>query len=102
MPPDRVPIIQQMKITDAPNLEGDCLKVVDTTGEVLLGTRVFPDSDYKFFYSKAEILYVRAKLAHSGYLVDVKTVMDEKTSRLILTVEKEQYCQKDVKAEKLK
>ncbi|CAN5440345.1 hypothetical protein BH10CYA1_BH10CYA1_62140 [soil metagenome] len=85
-----------------PDLLAKCEDAAALDGEVVVAIRVFPASEYQYLYNRHDISIVRAKLLMRGYLVDTKTVMDSRCSKLVIVIENDQDSKKEVHAEKLK
>ena len=85
-----------------PQLLAKCEEAAELDGDVVVAIRVFPASEYQYLYNRHDISIARAKLLMRGYLVDTKTVMDDKCSKLVLVIENDQISKKEVHAEKLK
>ncbi len=104
MPYDPPPSSEQVHQIrqSAPSLQRVCEDAAESDGEVVVAERVFPSSEYTFLYNKHEITIVKSRLIMRGYAVDTKTVMDSKSSKLILVVEQDTVRRKEVRAEKLK
>jgi hypothetical protein len=90
---------QEQKLTALKTLENVCEQSAEDGEEIVLAVRVFPDTEYHYFYKRPEIIYVQTKLTLKGYQFEIKTVMTEKLSRLVLVVEKRVLVQREVKAE---
>jgi hypothetical protein len=93
--------VRQLKAADE-SLQQKCVTASEKGSDVVVAVRKYPNDSYDYFYQDAEIVYVQSKLRLLGYSVETKTVMDSKCSKLVLIVEKNTICIKQVKAERLK
>lgn len=58
----------------------------EASGAVTVAVRIFPADEYQWHYARSVVLIARARLEASGRTAQLKTEMDSRESRIILTV----------------
>ena len=58
----------------------------DRNRQIIIASRVFPNEDYAWKYSKSDVAIVRGQLNSQDRSSEIKTVMTEKESRIVLVV----------------
>jgi hypothetical protein len=95
----KVPGYRQMK---APDMQSQCLAAAADGKEVVLAVRIFPSEEYEFVYNKTEIMITETRLKQLGYILDTRTVMNSKCSKLVLVIDENRMVHREVKAERIK
>lgn len=78
------------------SFEGICVQAALENEEIVIAVRKFPLGRYHYLYDPEEISIAIARLQMRGYFVDSRTEMDRECSKIILTIEKDTFADRQV------
>lgn len=70
----------------------ELMRHCEDTEEVVVAVRIFPSDEYQWQYPRALVAVARARLEASGRATELKTVMDNKQSRIVLIASEPVRC----------